>query len=427
MKKKDIQNEELDEEIIDEEELLDDDEVLDDEEIDEDDEIIDDDEDEEAPKKTKAKKNGKTPMKKGTKIAIISSSSAVAVIAIALIVLFVVLPAVGIHIFAKKQTGDVIQPDEFNFKLMITGYEQNPTQVTSKAKITAALTYDADDMAAFYASTDDKNLVAAQMIFASYVNISTAHQYSFFKYQIGTTNLGDNTGTLLYQRMRRQNKEIKDDTTLKLPINHNFNSIAVTGVTGEGKTAIRYIKDHAIYRIVSKTIDYDSKTGLLSCDSWKKGSNYGDEEEVSVSANITEARANYLSLVKGMVYNGATENMDINSPKAVFKKSPTKIQDKGDYYEIYVETDSTVASKDSDTLKFFKEDNGATNATITKCNITIQIWKCGLIKEMYIDEEWSGKIAGFSGVANSVSKVVYSYTDDDCNDDSKTEAIWKAL
>ena len=108
-------------------------------------------------------------------------------------------------------------------------------------------------------------------------------------------------------------------------------------------------------------------------------------------------------------------------------KSTTKIQDKGDYYEIYVEADSDVASKDVDTLKFFKEDNGATNATISKCNITIQIWKCGLIKEMYIDEEWSGKISAFSGVAQAKSKVLYSYTDEDCNDDSKTEAIWKSL
>ena len=426
MKKKDIQNEELDEEIIDEEEeLLDDEEILD-EEIDDDEDIIDDEEVEEAPKK-KAKKNGKKPMKKGTKIAIISSSTAVGVIAIALIVLFVVLPAVGINIFAKSQSGSVIEPEKFDFSLKLSGYEQNPNSVKSKTKILNALTYDADDMAAFYASTDDKNLVAAQMIFASYVNISTAHQYSFFKYQVGTTNLGDNTGTLLYQRMRRQNQTIKDDTTLKLPINHNFNSLAVAGVTGEGKVAIRYIKNGAIYRIQSNTIDYDSKTGLLSCDSWKKGKNYGDAEDVSVSANITEARANYLSLVEGMVYDGATADMDINSPKAIFKKSSTKIQDKGDYYEIYVEADSDVASKDADTLKFFKEDNGATNATISKCNITIQIWKCGLIKEMYIDEEWSGKISAFSGVAQAKSKVLYSYTDEDCNDDSKTEAIWKSL
>ena len=104
-----------------------------------------------------------------------------------------------------------------------------------------------------------------------------------------------------------------------------------------------------------------------------------------------------------------------------------QIQDKGDYYEIFVETDSDFASKDSATKEFFKEDNGATGATISKCDITIQIWKCGLIKQMFIDEEWSGKIKIYSGTAKAQSKVVYSYTDEDCNDDSKTEAIWRAL
>ena len=425
MKKKDLENEELDDEILeDEEEFIDEDEELldEEEEFDDEEEI----EDEKPTKKQKSAKKSKGKLSKKAKI-IISTSTVVGVIAIALVALFVILPVLGINLFAKSKTGGIIDPDDFDFSLKLSGYEKNPTEVKASTKLLASLTYDEDDMAAFYNSSKDKNLVAAQMIFASYVNISTSYQYSFFKYQVGTTNLEENTGTLIYERMRRQNQEIKDDTTLKLPINHNFNSVAVAGVTGEGKTAIRYIKDNAIYRINSKSITYDEKTGLLSCDSWSKGKDYGKYEEVAWSANVTESRANYLSLVDGMVYDGDTADMDINKPKAIFKKSSAKIQDKGTYYEIYVEADSSVASNDSATKEYFKQDNGATGATISKCNMTVQIWKCGLLKEMTVDEEWSGKISVFAGVAESKSKVKYSYTDEDCNDDSKTEAIWKAL
>ncbi len=431
MKKKDIQNEELDEEIIDdEEELLDDDEVLDDEEIDEDEEIIDDEEEvEEAPKK-KAKKNGKKPMKKSTKIAIISSSAAVGVIAIVLVVLFAILPLLGINLFAKAKGGDLA--DSIDFSVKLTGYQENPNSVTAKTKILNALKYNEEDMAELYNSSLDKNLIAAQMLYAATKNIATAYQYSYFKSQVGTTNIGSKSGTLIVQRMRRQNQEIKDDTTLKLPYNHNFGAIEATVVTGEGKTAIRYVKNNKIYRIISKTIDYDPKTGFLTCDDWKASNDrYGNADTPANSANLTEARFNYISLVKDMKYiddyGSEQDHADITKPKAVFKKDTAKITDKGDYYEIYVEVDSDVVDNDAETAYMFEKDNTATGVHIAKCNITYQIWKCGLPKAYVIDETWSGKIKVYSGEANAKSECKYSYTDKDCNDDSKTEAIWKAL
>ena len=104
MKKNDY--EELDDEIID-------DEILDDEEID--DEFADDFEeidDEPAPKAKKpAKAVKKAPakkkMKKGVKVAIISSSAAAAVIAIALVAIFLVLPLFGINLIGNKKAGSL--------------------------------------------------------------------------------------------------------------------------------------------------------------------------------------------------------------------------------------------------------------------------------------------------------------------------------
>ncbi len=428
MAKKDLKKEELDDEILDEEEFIDEDEeVIDDEEVLDDEDFEEDEEDEKPSKKAKApKKAKKGKMKKGTKIAIITSSVVAGVAAIVLVALFVILPMLGFNLFAKSQSGDVA--DSIDFSKKVAGYKINPTASESKTKIQAALVFDADDLEDLYNSSKDKNLIAAQMMFAATKNLATAHQYSYFKNQIGTTNLGDKSGTLIVQRMRRQNQEIKDDTTLKLPYNHNFGALEVAAVSGEGKVAIRYIKDEAIYRIKSSSITYDSKTGFLSCDKWAKGPNWGKGETTADSANIKEARINYLSLVDGMTNDyDADTNADITSPKAIFKKSSAKIEDKGDYYQIYVEVDPSVANSDADTMSYFNEDNGTSTASISKCEITYQIWKCGLPKEYKIDETWSGKIQVYQGEANAKSECKYSYKDADCNDDSVTEAIWRAL
>ena len=434
MKKKDYE-EELDDEIIDDEGFLDDEEI-EDEEIDEDDFIEDeeeyDDEEEETPKKSK-KKSSKKPMKKGTKIAIISSSVVAGVVAIVLVLIFAVLPILGIDLFEKAQSGDLADSVDFTKKL--TGFAENPNSVTSKTDIAKALVYKESDMAAFYSSTKDKNLVAAQMIFASYMNLAKGHQYSYFKNQVGTTNLGENSGTLIVQRMRRQTQEFKDDTTLKIPYNHNFPSAASAVVSCKGKTSIRYVKNGKIYRIIAKAPKYDSKSGFITCDSWGKGEKYGNSEKISDSCNVTETRMNYLSLVEGMNLDNTYDmsKMKIDKPKAIFKKSTAKIEDKGDYYEIYVEVDPEVANKDADTMAFFNQDNSTTgnSANIVKCNITIQIWKCGLIKAYTVDEEWSGKVGAsiisYEGTATAKSDCKYSYTDEDCKDDSITKAIWESL
>ena len=423
MKKKDLENEELDEIIDDEAEIIDDeaeDVIIDDDEIDEEEEIVD-----EAPKAKKAK-SSKKPLKKGAKIAIITSSSIVGVAAIVLVLLFAVLPALGINLLAKGQTGKI--KEDIDFSKKVAGFEQNPTSVSSSSAILGALVFTEDDLEEIYSSSKDKNLIAAQMLFAATKNLATAHQYSYFKNQIGTTNLGSKSGTLIVQRMRRQNQDIKDDTTLKLPYNHNFGPIETTAVTGEGKVAVRYIKEGGIYRIKSNKITYNSKTGFLECSDWGRGKNWGDSETPDMSANIKEARINYLSLVEGMTNDyDADDNADISKPKAIFKKSSAKIEDKGDYYEIFVEVDPSVANKDADTISYFNEDNGTSDANIVKCAITYQVWKCGLPKSYSIDETWSGTIKVYEGEANAKSECRYSYADKDCNDDSATEAIWKAL
>jgi len=117
MKKNDI--EELEDEIID-------DEVIDDEAIEDefdDFEEIDDEPVQKGKKPAKAAKkaSGKKKMKKGAKVAIISSSAAVGVIAIALVVIFAILPLAGIDLLGKAGSKGLYYKPDSTYGLFFYG------------------------------------------------------------------------------------------------------------------------------------------------------------------------------------------------------------------------------------------------------------------------------------------------------------------
>ena len=143
-------NEEFEDEFIDDEEILDDDEeFLDDDEIldDEDfeDEDFDDDDFDDEPKKKKGKKLDKKGSKKkgklskGAKIGISIGSAVVGIAAIALIVVFVVMP-----LLVPKATID----SDFEALLSVNGYQNYEASKTAELKSDATYSkiYSVDDM-----------------------------------------------------------------------------------------------------------------------------------------------------------------------------------------------------------------------------------------------------------------------------------------
>ena len=140
------------------------------------------------------------------------------------------------------------------------------------------------------ASLTDAEKVAQIMDRATY-NEMECEYFTYFMDKVGTTNLGDNSGTLLYQRLRRQSDTLKDDTTVKLPVNHNFDAMASSFVTAAD---IRYVKDGKYFRMDCGASDmsYDSKTGLVVGSNWKKQSrgNWNKTENAADSRSYEEAR-----------------------------------------------------------------------------------------------------------------------------------------
>ena len=262
------------------------------------------------------------------------------------------------------------------------------------------------------ASLTDAEKVAQIMDRATY-NEMECEYFAYFVDKVGTTNLGNNSGTLLYQRLRRQSDTLKDDTTVKLPVNHNFDAIASSSVTAAD---IRYVKDGKYFRMDCGASDmtYDSKTGLVVGSNWKKQSrgNWNKTENAADSRSYDEARKIAINWsAEGIV---DSENITIQSK---VDENTGKV-----YYELSFSIDVDVANADSTTIDRLENDNGGSGMKFEYCKFKVQIWDCGLAKYYEIEESWSGTIVMYSGSAQSVTKVVFSYSEADM-DDSASLAI----
>lgn len=261
----------------------------------------------------------------------------------------------------------------------------------------------------------------AQMMDRATLNEIDCEYFAYFMDKVGTTNLGSNSGTLIYQRLRRQSDTLKDDTTIKLPINHNFNSIAATFVTSAD---IRYVKDGKYFRMDCKNskITYDEKTGLLSGSDWDKESskNWNRDENAKDSRSYEEARKT--------VINWSVDGI-VDSEGIVIEKKVDEATGK-EYFSLTFQIDVAVANADTNgktsTIGRLQNDNGGSGMKFEYCKLKVEIWDCGLAKYYEIDESWSGKIQMYEGSANSVSKVVFSYSEADM-DDSDSLAIRNSI
>ena len=262
------------------------------------------------------------------------------------------------------------------------------------------------------ASLTDAEKVAQIMDRATYNEIECEY-FAYFVDKVGTTNLGNNSGTLLYQRLRRQSDTLKDDTTVKLPVNHNFDAIASSSVTAAD---IRYVKDGKYFRMDcgASNMRADTKTGGVAGANWKKQScgNWNKTENAADSRSYDEARKIAINWsAEGIV---DSENITIQSK---VDENTGKV-----YYELSFSIDVDVANADSTTIDRLENDNGGSGMKFEYCKFKVQIWDCGLAKYYEIDESWSGTIVMYSGSAQSVTKVVFSYSEADM-DDSASLAI----
>lgn len=243
-------------------------------------------------------------------------------------------------------------------------------------------------------------------------------RYTYFKYTKGQTTLSEeNDFMMIYQRIKKQDRDIKDDIILKFPINVGTSDqlFSIYATTAAGSKGI--YADGMLWRLKVSLSDllYDGEgTGLLSVKdgAWKKGSDFGNKEETSVQTQNREES-------KKTALNFSCENI-------ISADGVSITHNEAGYYEISFKADIDVANADETTIDRLEQDNTASSMSFNKLEVTVQVWDCGLIKEMDYVESWNGKIVGFSGTANAETHIEYSYTLEDC-DHTETQAIINSL
>ena len=406
-----MKKEELKDEIID-------DEILDDEVIDDD--VIDDiDDEEEKPKKKKAKSSKK---KKG----IIIGSVVTGVVAVlAAAVMIVGNMFLGWFKPVNNQKFDFEgDPD---FSLVLKDYQDAPS-----ATIAASVKYDIIGILEDDSYTDAQKAAAAVLFTTG--NECFVDQYSYIRYQIGSTKLKDNEGTLIYQRTRREvNKEgekMKNDVTLKLPVNHTFGNTEVTFVAN---AATRYVTGGNYYKIIASSDDIhvNNETGFLEVanSAWMKSSPWGQEDNLYYgSSDFTAMDQKKIQLDVGYL-DETIEDSEIKAD--LIDADSVVIEQKDGYYSVYFEADLEAANKDRYTTDALNNDNSGKDMQYTKLKVTLEIWDCGLTKCMTIEEGWSGSVGKailwYEGQASSKSTIVYSYSDADCKECTEAESLRRSL
>ena len=243
-------------------------------------------------------------------------------------------------------------------------------------------------------------------------------RYTYFKYTKGQTTLSEeNDFMMIYQRIKKQDRDIKDDIILKFPINVGtsdamFKLYAATAAGSKGIYA-----DGKLWRlkVSMNDLEYDGEgTGLLSVKegAWKKGSDFGNKDETSAQTQNREES-------KKTALNFSCENI-------ISTEGVSITHNEAGYYEITFKANLEVANADETTISRLEQDNSASGMSFNKLEVTVQVWDCGLIKEMDYSESWNGKILRMTGTANADTHIEYSYTLEDC-DHTETQAIINSL
>ena len=411
-----MKKEELKDEIIDDEIL--DDEIVDDEVIDDD--VIDDiDDEEEKPKKKKAKSSKK---KKG----IIIGSVVTGVVAV-LAAAVMIAGNMFLGWFKPVNNQKFDFEGDPDFTLVLKDYQDAPS-----ATIAASVKYDIIGILEDDSYTDAQKAAAAVLFTTG--NECFVDQYSYIRYQVGSTKLKDNEGTLIYQRTRREvNKEgekMKNDVTLKLPVNHTFGNTEVTFVAN---AATRYVTGGNYYKIIASSDDIhvNNETGFLEVanSAWMKSSPWGQEDNLYYgSSDFTAMDQKKIQLDVGYL-DETIEDSEIKAD--LIDADSVVIEQKDGYYSVYFEADLEAANKDRYTTDALNNDNSGKDMQYTKLNVTLEIWDCGLTKCMSIEEGWSGSVGKailwYEGQASSKSTIVYSYSDADCKECTEAESLRRSL
>ena len=299
-------------------------------------------------------------------------------------------------------------------------------------------------------SLDDATKAAYLWALASY-NWGQTSQYAMFQNKVGDTVLNGDKGTMAYQQYHKEKRADGDykgekyHYTIKHIYNSSFSGLVGSIIEGSLESArLRFVANtgelSGLYRFElsgdGKEVTTFTGTQLLGEDllttQWKKGKDFGGNgEEIHKSGIVAENGKSLDEVIAAIKNDIQTCNVDdrliqgnINTlADGVVTGATIEKATDGDYYKITMMFNLEKLNADERSIEFLKSDNSASEIVWERISISFELWSCGLFKSYTVDEAWNGRVMSFSGMAQAVNNVYFSYSDADCSMDKELEYL----
>ncbi len=299
-------------------------------------------------------------------------------------------------------------------------------------------------------SLDDATKAAYLWALASY-NWGQTSQYAMFQNKVGDTVLNGDKGTMAYQQYHKEKRADGDykgekyHYTIKHIYNSSFSGLVGSIIEGSLESArLRFVANtgelSGLYRFElngdGKEVTTFTGTQLLGEDllttQWKKGKDFGGNgEEIHKSGIVAENGKSLDEVIAAIKNDIQTCNVDdrliqgnINTlADGVVSGATIEKATDGDYYKITMMFNLEKLNADERSIEFLKSDNSASEIVWERISISFELWSCGLFKSYTVDEAWNGRVMSFSGMAQAVNNVYFSYSDADCSMDKELEYL----
>lgn len=299
-------------------------------------------------------------------------------------------------------------------------------------------------------SLDDATKAAYLWALASY-NWGQTSQYAMFQNKVGDTVLNGDKGTMAYQQYHKEKRADGDykgekyHYTIKHIYNSSFSGLVGSIIEGSLESArLRFVANtgelSGLYRFElngdGKEVTTFTGTQLLGEDllttQWKKGKDFGGNgEEIHKSGIVAEngkSLDEVISAIKNDIQTCEVDdrliqgNINTLADGVVSGATIEKATD-GDYYKITMMFNLEKLNADERSIEFLKSDNSASEIVWERISISFELWSCGLFKSYTVDEAWNGRVMSFSGMAQAVNNVYFSYSNADCSMDKELEYL----
>lgn len=285
---------------------------------------------------------------------------------------------------------------------------------------------------------------AAKMFAYARYNLYYLDKFVYFADQEGSTDLGPVTGTAAATKQEYYIRVNENPNSCGYRYHYTIKSVdrqkstgLVAGMAGLFESGRIRITDQTdrLYRFECEdmkaiTTHYNSvlKVNVMSCP-WVKGKDWNKPDLKIVKRDPIAAE----DILKDIEENAGANDVSMPGNVNILAENvlqAAKIMENDDGYILIMNVDTAVANKDAASLRMLRNANDSNDCVWQKgeksaddtlldedtgLKIVCALWKNGLVRQIAIDERWTGTIKAFNGSAKSYTCTYYSYSDRDCD------------